>query len=138
MPSKRHASWRAVWPHFHNGPSAPTAGAYWGSGRGISRRRPAPSIWVASRCSNQGRLGRGRVALPEVAAGTGSNCLDNACLDNDSRGAMGPVGVGNGKEAGPTFESGNRQLAGGFTDKEVEQLTGMLRRLSENARRLSA
>src|SRR5260370_28056022 len=99
MTSKRQASWRAVWPHFPNGPSAPTAGAYWGSGRGISRRRPAPSIWVASRCSNQVRLGRGRVALPEVAAGTASNCLDNYCLDKYSAGGMGPVAVERGVAA---------------------------------------
>src|SRR5260370_3444364 len=50
-------------------------------------------MWVASRCSGKVRLGRGRDALPEVAAGTASNCLDNYCLDKYSRGAMGPVDV---------------------------------------------
>lgn len=47
------------------------------------------------------------------------------------------TGLAIAKKAAPTFESVNRQLLDGFTDKEVEQLTGMLRRLSDNARRLS-
>ncbi len=47
------------------------------------------------------------------------------------------TGLAIAKKAAPTFESVNRQLLEGFTDKEVEQLTGMLRRLGENARRLS-
>jgi DNA-binding MarR family transcriptional regulator len=48
------------------------------------------------------------------------------------------TGLAIAKKAAPTFETVNRQLLDGFTDREVEQLTGMLRRLSDNARRLSA
>ncbi len=48
------------------------------------------------------------------------------------------TGLAIAKKAAPTFETVNRQLLDGFTDKELEQLTGMLRRLSDNARRLNA
>src|SRR5258707_6791365 len=87
MPSKRPASWHAVWRRFRNEPSAPTAAACWGSGRVTSPMRCAPSISVASRCSSQVRLGKGPDGLPEAAVATASSCLDNYCLGN-YRGAM--------------------------------------------------
>jgi DNA-binding MarR family transcriptional regulator len=48
------------------------------------------------------------------------------------------TGLAIAKKAAPTFENVNRQLLEGFTEPEVEQLTDMLRRLGDNARRLSA
>lgn len=49
-----------------------------------------------------------------------------------------PTGLAIAKKATPTFEGVNRQLLEGFTAKEIEQLTDLLHRLRENARRLSA
>lgn len=49
-----------------------------------------------------------------------------------------PTGLAIAKRAAPTFQSVNRQLLEGFTEQEVEQLTGMLRRIGDNARSLSA
>ena len=46
-------------------------------------------------------------------------------------------GLAIAKKAAPRFQSVNKQLLEGFTEREVEQLTGMLRRLGDNARRLS-
>jgi len=47
------------------------------------------------------------------------------------------TGLAIAKKAAPTFQSVNRQLLDGFTEPEVELLTGMLRRLGDNARSLS-
>ena len=47
------------------------------------------------------------------------------------------TGLAIAKKAAPTFQSVNRQLLEGFTEREVEHLTDMLRRLGDNARRLS-
>lgn len=47
------------------------------------------------------------------------------------------TGLAIARKATPTFQSVNRQLLEGFTEREVEQLTDMLRRLGDNARRLS-
>ena len=46
------------------------------------------------------------------------------------------TGLAIAKKATPTFQTVNRQLLEGFTDHDVEQLTDMLRRLRDNARRM--
>jgi DNA-binding MarR family transcriptional regulator len=47
------------------------------------------------------------------------------------------TGIAIAKKAAPTFQGVNRQLLEGFSEEEVEHLTDMLRRLGDNARRMS-